>query len=441
MSQKQFTTFEANILSFEIREAMLGVLRPGRFSGFDSVVAGSTTPTSSYFYATIGHTNGVQKLASDAVALSAAIGVAVTTQGTVIHEDQLIENLAIPNNAAGTGNTWSIIYMEHDYESATSGDNPATYGVFTGTINVDSIPTLGEAYHRIPLFYVRVTPVAIWEDIEFFIADSAKGFGDTNWVSKLFGTGSPYLEKWYDDTLEDTVNIGTVPADGVLGNRNFDTQNYVTDYQSLTDAISALDTAIASNHGEIGTNSADIITLGNRRIDDVDWGNLNATSSTVNDVTVTHHGLVPLPPGLPSRFLNGLGAWSVPTGARIVMRTGSFSTDVIRYTPYDNTGVEELDLSGIVPADCDMVFIKCYAYGDIPNNSFIGINFRAYAAGSNAGTIYLKNQTGATLLMTVHGTVAMTLDANKKIYIQQSTTYMNDTTSIHITVTGWQTYS
>jgi len=36
MAQKQFTNFQDDILSFDLREAMLGVLNPGRYCGFDT---------------------------------------------------------------------------------------------------------------------------------------------------------------------------------------------------------------------------------------------------------------------------------------------------------------------------------------------------------------------------------------------------------------------
>ncbi len=40
-----------------------------------------------------------------------------------------------------------------------------------------------------------------------------------------------------------------------------------------------------------------------------------ATANTTNDVTTTKHGFVPVAPNDATKFLNGVGAWSVPAGA------------------------------------------------------------------------------------------------------------------------------
>ena len=153
MAQKQFTTFQADILSFELREALLGIARPGRFSGFDQIAADGAPSGGTIFLALSHSAAGVQKLFNGQSSLEDPIGVAVTTQGTVIHDDDVSIDIDIPDNSGSGSIRWYLVFIEHDYVEVP-GANNASYGFVAGTPG-SGIPALTEPYHRVILGYIR----------------------------------------------------------------------------------------------------------------------------------------------------------------------------------------------------------------------------------------------------------------------------------------------
>lgn len=86
--QKTFTDHRALVLSYELREAMLGIIHPGLYCGFDGI-----TKTSTGFRITHDRT-GVIKNKED-WKLSKPVGVYVTNFGTIVHEEDPID-MVIP---------------------------------------------------------------------------------------------------------------------------------------------------------------------------------------------------------------------------------------------------------------------------------------------------------------------------------------------------------
>jgi len=343
MAQKQFTTYQADILSFELREAILGIARPGRYSGYDQIAADGTPDGT--IYLKLSHSSeGVQKLAKGGSSLGDPIGVAITTQGTIIHEDQQID-IDIPDNNAGGDFRWYIIYMEHDYVEV-QGANNATYGYIAGSDD-NVIPTLTEAYHRVPLGYIRADDGATSiSGLTYFPANSTQSLGDDKLNSILWGDDAI---NYFNKENEAGAEVGVIPSDGIIGNRRYVEQNYVVNGESVSDSLDSLDIQMADVVQAL-------FDLGLTKLDD--WGtpddntDLNATSS--------YHGLLPKLSGEVTQFLNGGGAWSIPYAGFIFKDTNA--------TGYDNNASAhggtitmgstfEWDVSGLVPVGYDQVIL------------------------------------------------------------------------------------
>lgn len=289
MGQKQFITYQSDILSFEAREAMLGVLNSGRYSGYN-VLATNGSPAAGSIPLKLQHTGGVQKLAKGGSSLDSAIGVIVTTQGVIIHEDQEV-TITITDNNAGGSIKYSLVYMEHEYLDGVPGPNPAIYGVINGTAG-GGVPALTSSYKR---SIVGVVEQAIGgltiADCTWHPRPSDNIFGDSKILQKLFGSDADFND----------IIMGNIPSDGVIGTRLYTENNYVTDEESITDSIDNLDI-------ELKAIDTLLTAVEARAIDSSDWGLL--TDNTNQNVSTARHGLMPKLPNDANQYLNGVGTWT-----------------------------------------------------------------------------------------------------------------------------------
>ena len=60
MAQKQYTTYQADILSFELRDALVGIIKPGRYIGYDAMTE-YQVQVGDNVYVRISHSNGINK--------------------------------------------------------------------------------------------------------------------------------------------------------------------------------------------------------------------------------------------------------------------------------------------------------------------------------------------------------------------------------------------
>lgn len=289
MAQKQFITYQADVLSFDAREAMLGVLRAGRYSGY-SEMSSNGTPSGGNIPVLLTHSSGVQKLPKGLSALSNPIGVMVTTQGVIIHEDQNI-GVTVTDNNAGGSIKYSLVYLEHEYLDGVSGPNPGTYGVINGTAG-SGIPSLTLSYKRSIVGVIKMDPGATTvAGLTWIPRSSDNVFGDSKTLQKLFGSTAD---------LDSTI-MGLVPSGGIIGTRQYTEENYIISEESITDSLDELDIQLKLTD--------DIVTeIYDRSIDSADWADL--TDNTNQNVSIAHHGLVPKLPNDETKFFNGIGAWA-----------------------------------------------------------------------------------------------------------------------------------
>lgn len=363
MSQKQFINYQADILSFEAVEAMLGILNGGRYSGF-STLATNGTPGSGTIPLKIQHTGGIQKLGKGASSLGSSIGVALTTQGMSIHEDQEIP-ISITDNALGASPKYSIVYMEHEYLGGVPGSNPATYGVVNGASG-GGIPTLINSYKRVIIGLIEQAPNnTTISGCTYYPRPSDNILGDSKVLQKLFGPDINYK-------LSAT---GVIPSDGVIGNRKYTENNFIIDDESVTDSLDILDISL-------GLLDDDITEIGQRALDDEGWSDLS--DNLINNVSITHHGLIPKLPNDASKFFNGIGGWSQILSKRWKFKN-NFSAELTLASFNDfisSSGV--IDLSTIVNSDVNNIYLRM-GYTTINPNLLnnASIQFRAYGSSSS----------------------------------------------------------
>lgn len=428
MAQKQFTTYQVDITSFELREAILGIVRPGRYSGYDTIVADGT-PDGTIYLKLQHSSEGVKKLPKGSSTLSNPIGVVVTTQGSIIHEDQEID-IDIPDNSGGANYRWYVIYLEHDYVEV-QGANNATYGVIVGTSG-SGIPALTEDYHRVPIGYIRVeaggTSIS---NLDYFPANSIGRLGDDRLNEMLWGSGT---EKYYNKNNETLSEVGVIPIGGVIGSRKYSEENYIEDHESLSQSLDALDINVKDIDDDLQNTKV-------TKLDD--WS--TPDDNTDLDVSGSAHGLTPKLPSTDqtSKFLRGDGSWSVPVGGRFVMRTGAFATDVA--LDDNSTNPASIDLSSIVPADADIVMLSVVFEikpttpdGNRPHIYFRGTSSGGYhaIAGADAWTSDLAATT--YYHYSVHQLMSPINSAKLLYFLIVNQEYVNN---IYITVVGWQTYT
>lgn len=337
MAQKQYTTYQADILSFELRDALLGVINPGRYIGFNDMSEYQAQSGSSIF-CRFSHTTYAKKYdqTNPTPVLEANRGIAISTQGTIIAEDSNVDvTVTIVTHGSGA---YHVLYMEHAYLSGTPGANPATFGVKHGT-GGGNAPALDYPTRQVVLGIIRELPnAADFDDLEWHPAYPQ--VGDINLYLKLFLT-----------SLNGTYDLGdSIPAaGGIIGNRNFSTNNYVTDFDSITKALGDIDAAVKVR--------ADAITaLAATKLDD--WA--TPDDNTDLNATITHHGLLPILPDDVAKFLNGIGGWTIPEAG--VLFVGS--TAVYHYNSTAQGGsitmgtTQQLALTAQVPAGYDQVMLS-----------------------------------------------------------------------------------
>jgi hypothetical protein len=423
MAQKQYTTYQNDVLSYDLRDALVGVIQPGRYKGFDNMTE-YQAQSGSNVYIEISNTNGQNKYDGDGVdppPLDAERGIAVTTQGVIIADDfsaSLQETIALIDGAVN--GVYHLLYMEHIYDDANPGANNATYGWIHGADN-DTPPTLTNPTKRVIIGY-------IYEPI------SASLFADLVWYPAIPVLGDVELTKDLFKYDANGVRIykGTIPADGIIGDRSYGSPVNITNYESLTDSLKKVDDALVA---EVVAR----VAIGNRSPDDPAWGNF-AESSTVGDVDDDQHGFCPGLPDDVSKFLNGFGNWAVPPGGRFVMRTGAFSTDVTIGSPIATNPISLTGVGGC-PSDADVLIIRLRIdTAALPAGNYVKVAIREIDSGGFHAEHRINNMSAGAITKIFEQQVTVPCDSNQDFYAEV-TEGLPSIGSIYITLVGWQTYT
>jgi hypothetical protein len=278
MAQMQFTNYQDDILSFDLRQAMLGILNPGRYCGYDTI--SPVSEGGGVISITIRHTaTGIRKASkANPPVLGLQHGVVVTPQGMIIHDDNAAIPITIDDGSGNGGLTrYDVIYMSHIYLDGVPGDNPATYHIVKGTPG-SGTPAVPFPAYQVPLILVTIPD------------------GVTTWTGLTF-TPVPCPELG-DLDMNSILNT-------VIGNRLYTEENYIYDEQSITDSLNNLDIQLKDEHDAI-------LEVAGRGIDSPFWGALSDIVS--NNTSTLAHGLMPKLPGAQAsqHFFNSAGQWVNP---------------------------------------------------------------------------------------------------------------------------------
>lgn len=260
MAEKQFTTYKADVTSFELREAMLGVIEPGRYRGYSDITSGGT-PVGGLIPIHINHTTtGIQKgTHASTPVLSDKTGVVVTPQGTIIHNTDTDIDVSIEEGIGQTGDRYDLIYLEHKYYDVI-GSNPSTIGVKKGT-DGGGVPALDKPAEQVAIIQVKIVNTAnLFSGLQFTVLSPAI-IGD-------YGINTE---------IQNVVN-------NIIGDRSYSENNFITNLETITDSIDKLDVALKDEEDAR-------VAIGDRAIDDSNWAALS--DITTFDFSTTKHGFVP----------------------------------------------------------------------------------------------------------------------------------------------------
>jgi hypothetical protein len=403
MSQKQFNNYQDDILSFDLREAMLGVLKPGRYCGFDTFTHVSTS--SGVIHTHLSHAGtGIQKAdkTTPTPVLGLKTGVAVTPQGLIIHDDATTIDVNIDDGSGNGGSTrYDVVYLEHYYLDGVPGSNPATYGIKKGTPG-SGTPALAYPSKQVGLVLVTIPT------------------GVTTFASLTF---TPIKQELGDLTIADTLlsMVGTLTG--------YTEQNYITNGQTVTASLNVLD-MILKDKSDL------IAAIPNTKLDD--WA--TPDDNTDLNASITRHGLLPKLNNSLVNFLNGQGTWTAPSGSRFKQRSGipigaDFSYNI------GTGGSQDFDLSAIVTdTNVDYVLIEIEGYC-ISNPVILSTFFWVYPTGLQSGNVQkfsipgIPSSTGQAFIF---HRIPTKISASKIITFEPGSG-VSSLASLEFRVIGWQT--
>jgi len=156
-NSRQFNKYKDPVLSFDRLLERAGIMPPGRYRGFDTI-APSASPVSGKIAIKLQHTTSGVQVITQSGTLSDLIGIAITPQGTIIHEEGELDlpSLVVDFNQ-GTKARRDILVLEHTYQDNIPGENPPTYLIIKGTpANTPVEPSLTNPDTQLILGYIDV---------------------------------------------------------------------------------------------------------------------------------------------------------------------------------------------------------------------------------------------------------------------------------------------
>lgn len=147
MAKKLFTTFKAAVDSFPQGEQNVGLLKPGRYSGFDNIITRGALDIS------ITHSGLVKKTGKDNN-YAPNFGALMFGTGSILHDDDHVE-LTIASNSGNVNPRTDYIIAENTYQEVQGG-TPIIYSVIQGPSNGDE-PTLPNPQKQVLIGKVIIT--------------------------------------------------------------------------------------------------------------------------------------------------------------------------------------------------------------------------------------------------------------------------------------------
>lgn len=200
--QKIFTTFRAAVESFPLGYQKIGILKPGRYNGFDDISSTGGLGIS------IGHSGQIPKTDKEGESEN-NFGAIIMPTGIIVHEHSPVL-ISVPSNQSHGTNRVHLLICEHNY-SEVQGGTPLTYSIIEGNhhTNLPAIPNPSKQ-------------VAIGKIVTQANSNNYEGITYTPFLSPLLGDLDAaglytYLQTLVSQALEEATVVNVSNATN-LGN-------------------------------------------------------------------------------------------------------------------------------------------------------------------------------------------------------------------------------
>lgn len=164
MAQIRYHNFERPLESLPENYRMLGLLGPGRISGWDviSLASGNTL--------TFAHTySGVNKTQLVPTAQDGPFGCVVSNQGVIVFENATVD-VNVDYNVGNSNRRIDLLVMQHQHTEAAGG-SAATYAIIKGGTSGPVRPGVSNVNTQVPIGEIHIKPNAADHSETIIIAD------------------------------------------------------------------------------------------------------------------------------------------------------------------------------------------------------------------------------------------------------------------------------
>lgn len=289
--QKRYTTYKASVESFPLGQQNIGLIKPGRFNGFDIFA------TEGGLNISLNHSGQIRKTLTNNTAEN-AFGALVMPTGIIIHDTNEVA-LTVGTNVGNVNLRTDLVICEHNYQEIEGG-TVATYSIIQGAGD-GTVPVLTNPTKQIIIGKIEVAPEGSTFGDMTYIIEPAPLPGDMD-PSQLYDYISQLIIQAVSDNGGEANTAGNSGTGaGIFKNKTGVTINLKT--LKSPDGSILFDTAADEDevHLKVGVGSGD-------RIDMADSFTLLAEHNgkmirILNSTTAVN---VTVPEGLPVNYHVGI---------------------------------------------------------------------------------------------------------------------------------------
>lgn len=210
MSQKRYVNFKDAATSVERSRQYNGIIRPGRYSGFDVF-----TPSAGTLNFTLGHNSDYA--ASEVSILEAvgnALGVWKSPFGTVIAESETVSGFTALTNASNAYERIDLVVGQHYYNEALIGGQAATYLIIKGDDGGVGAPELTNPAIQTIIGYLHIPASA--SNLNSATYEYARSPALGGYLPALLDQPNAFEAEVLQNESTTVIDIETVNSDDVI---------------------------------------------------------------------------------------------------------------------------------------------------------------------------------------------------------------------------------